>query len=228
MQRRALVAIDEPGTSVLIERALLSAGMEALTVPQNADAEILLQAERFELVFLDYHAPPRDGAEPVRRLRNLPAHHATPIVLISDDINPHAMAMGFAAGASFFLYKPIESRCVILLVRATQGAVENERRRLRRVPVRLKVFLNNDRKELQGETLDISMNGLLVQAPSTFPVGSSVEVRLYLSMGDRPLSCSGCVVRQPGHSRMGIQLGHLRPSECEKLQDFLLPLIRAD
>jgi hypothetical protein len=48
--------------------------------------------------------------------------------MISDDQNPHAMSQGFEAGASFFLYKPIDKERLLRLVRATQGAMKHGRR----------------------------------------------------------------------------------------------------
>jgi two-component system chemotaxis response regulator CheY len=228
MRGRALIVVDEPATSLLIEKALQSVGMEALTAPHSAVAAAFLHEGRFDLVFLDSHMVPGDGIELVRRFRGSRLHLTTPIVLISDDKNPGAVAKGFEAGASFFLYKPVEKRSVLQLVRATQGAMDNERRRTRRVAVHSKVHLRNAQRELEGETVDMSMNGFLVRAPSTFPVGSSLGVRLYLSPNVPPILAAGCVARIPGPNQMGIHLGQLSPVESQRLQEFLLPLIPAD
>jgi two-component system, chemotaxis family, chemotaxis protein CheY len=228
MQRRALIVVDEPATSLLIEKALQSVGMEALTAPHSAEAATLLHEARFDLVFLDYHRAPGDGIELVRGFRDPRLHFTAPIVLISDDKNPGAMAKGFAAGASFFIYKPVEKRSVLQLVRATQGAMEKERRRTRRVPVHSKVHLRKELRELEGETVDMSMNGLLVRAPFTFPVGSSLDLRLHLSPSVQPIIGTGRVARILVPNQMGIHLGQLSPAESQRLQEFLLPLIPAD
>jgi DNA-binding NarL/FixJ family response regulator len=81
----------------------------------------------------------------------------TPMVLISDDQRPSALSLGFAAGASFFLYKPIDKDRLLKLIRATQGAMEHERRRTRRVPIQSRVRLTMGDEELIGETVDVSM-----------------------------------------------------------------------
>jgi two-component system, chemotaxis family, chemotaxis protein CheY len=228
MQRRALIVVDEPATSMLIEKALQSVGMEALTAPHSAVAAAFLHEGRFDLVFLDSHMTPGDGIELVRRFRSSQLHSTTPIVLISDDKKPGAMAKGFEAGASFFLYKPVEKRNVLQLVRATQGTIEHERRRTRRIPVHSKVHLRNGQGELEGETVNMSMNGLLVRAPYTFPVGSSLDVRLYLSPSARPIIGAGRVARISGPNQMGIHLDQLSSAESQRMQEFLLPLIPAD
>ena len=76
-------------------------------------------------------------------------------------------------------------------------------------------------------TLDISLNGMLVQAPRVFPVGSLVQVSLDLSPGTPPVRAAARVVRVVGDNCMGIQLENAGMTETERLQKFLPPLISA-
>jgi PilZ domain len=133
--------------------------------------------------------------------------------------------VGFDAGASFFLYKPIERDRVLKLVRAAQGMYERERRRVRRVPVRQRVTLKCGSEEIEGETIDMSVSGLLVKAQRTFPPGSSLHMRLHLSAGADPVARSGSVVRIVQGNQMGIDMQRLKPTEEDAVQEFLLPLI---
>jgi DNA-binding NarL/FixJ family response regulator len=130
------------------------------------------------VVFLDFDMPFPDGAELTRQMRDAGFNRMTPVVLISGDQNPHAMSQGFQAGASFFLYKSIDKDRLLRLVRATQGAMEHERRRTRRVPAKVQSRQRIGPQEMDGETVDVSMDGLLVRAPKAIPVGSSVNIRL--------------------------------------------------
>lgn len=98
--------------------------------------------------------------------------------LISSDQRPSALSVAHAAGARFFLYKPIDKDRLLKLVRATQGVMEQERRRTRRVPIQSKVRLKFGEEEFEGETLDVSMSSLLVRASRTAPVGSSLQMSL--------------------------------------------------
>jgi PilZ domain len=136
--------------------------------------------------------------------------------------------VGFAAGASFFLYKPIDKDRLLKLVRATQGAMEHERRRTRRVRIQSKVRLKIGDEELFAETVDVSIGGLLVRAAHVVPVGSSLRMSLQLSHRMKPIMASGSVVRILGGNQMGIQLHQLTVSDSERLQEFLLPLIPAE
>jgi two-component system chemotaxis response regulator CheY len=228
MPRRALVVDDELVVCDMIGKILKSAGMEALTLTRSTEAPEILDEGTFDVVFLDLHMPSPDGIELARQMRSSRFNRMTPIIMISDDQRPSALSVGFAAGASFFLYKPIDKDRLLKLVRATQGAMENERRRTRRVPIQSKVRLKFGREELEAETIDVSMSGLLVRAPWIVPVGSSLRMSLQLSQRMRPILASGSVVRVLNGNQMGIQLDQLTLSDSEKMQEFLLHLIPAE
>lgn len=225
MQRRALVVDDEQATCELIQRVLYAAGVEALTLTRSVQAATFLAEGKFDMVFFDLHMGCPDGIELSREMRRAGFNRTTPIILLSDDQRPSAMTLGFAAGASFFLYKPIDKERLLKLIRATQGRMDHERRQTRRVPYQSKVRLRFGFEEILCETVDVSMNGILVKAPRTIPPGSSVQVSMDLSQRMRPLVGAGSVVRILNGDRMGIHLDRLPVEESERLQEFLLPMI---
>jgi DNA-binding response OmpR family regulator len=225
MKRRVLIVDDELETCTLIQRVVSAAGMDALTLTDSGQASGALAQCKFDLVFLDFHMPPPDGIELARELRQSRLNGTTPVVLVSDDQRPSALSIGFDAGASFFLYKPIEKEGVLKLVRATQGMVEGERRRVRRVPVRQRVVLTCGMESTEGETVDMSVSGVLVAARRTFPVGSIVQLKLHLSEGP-PTARWGSIARITKHNQMGIDMHRLKPTDEDAVQEFLLPLIQ--
>jgi DNA-binding response OmpR family regulator len=225
MQRRGLIVDDEAAVCEMLGKVLTSAGMESLALTRSSEAPALLSKGKFDMVFLDLHMAAPDGIELARQMRLSRWNQATPIVLMSDDQRPSAMSIGFEAGASFFLYKPIDRECLLKLIRATQGAMEYGRRRTRRVALRSKVRLRYGAEELEGETVDVSLSGILVKAGRTLPTGAPVHVSLDLAPRMRPLVGVGSVVRIVSGNQMGIQLDQLTVAESERLQEFLLPLI---
>jgi two-component system chemotaxis response regulator CheY len=222
MQRRALVVDDEQVVCQLIGKILKSVGIEALTLTRSTDAPEMLEEGMFDVVFLDLHMPSPDGIDLARQMRSSRFNRLTPIIMISDDQRPSALSVGFAAGASFFLYKPIDKNRLLKLVRATQGTIEQERRRTRRVPIQSKVSLQFVAEELEGKTIDVGMGGLLVHASRVLPLGSSLRMNLQLSPRMEPIAAAGSVVRILNGNQMGIQLNQLALSESERLQEFLL------
>jgi DNA-binding response OmpR family regulator len=222
MQRRGLIVDDEPLVCQMIGKVLNSAGMEALTLTRSTEAPEILEEGKFDVVFLDLHMPYPDGIELARQMRCSGFNRTTPIVLISDDQRPSALSVGFAAGATFFLYKPIDKDRLLKLVRATQGAMEHERRRTRRVPIQSKVRLKFGEEEFEGETVNVSLSGLLVRAPRIAPIGSSLQLSWHLSQRMKPIVAAGSVVRILGGNQMGIQLDQLNFRDSDRLQEFLL------
>jgi len=216
---------DEPAVCDLIQKVLISAGLEALTLTRSAEAPGLLEEGKFDVVFLDLHMASPDGLELAQQMRRTESNRMTPIILLSDDQRPSAMSIGFEAGANFFLYKPIDKDRLLKLVRATQGPLENDRRRTRRVPLQSRVQLRFGMEHQEGETVDVSPSGMLVKAPRILPAGSSVLVSLHLSGRMAPIVGTGSVVRIVGGNHMGIHLDRLAPPDSERLEEFLLPLI---
>jgi len=223
MGRRALVVLDEgPEESDLIQAVLKSSGMDCVTLTKRADAPALLNNETFAMVALDLQ-PLADAFALARQARESNFNRATPIILMSDDQSTAAVSGGFEAGVSFFLYKPVDEARLVKLVRATSDAAAPKKRRFRRVVLQSRVHLASAQRKLEAETIDISLNGMLVRAEGHFPAGSAIDVSLYLGSA-APIVCSGYVMRTLPGNRMAIQLDKLTPAESGRLQEFLLPL----
>lgn len=228
MQRQCLIVDDEPAVCEMLGKILTSSGMEALKLTRSAEVPELLVERKFDMAFLGLHMPAPGGIELARQMRLSEWHRTTPIILISDDQRPSAMSIGFSAGATCFLYKPIDKDRLLKLIRATQGAPECGTRRTRRVALQSKARLRQGAEELECETVNVSPSGILVKAGRTLPMGSSVHVSLDLAPQMKPVVGRGSIVRVSGGHQMGIQLDRLAIAESERLQEFLLFLIPND
>jgi DNA-binding response OmpR family regulator len=222
--KRALVVNDEPTMRILIQDVLASADTEAVVLGESVHAEEHYHAEKFDVIFIGLSGP-EDGIELVKKIRKSGFNWKTPIIVISDDLRPGALPQGFEAGATFFMYKPIDRAHLNRLIRVTHGTIEHEIRRFRRVPVTAKVRLRSGNVELIGETIDLSLNGALVSAPHAFPRGAAVEVSLYLDGEVNPIVGRGRVVRVLNDNQMAILLEHLPLEGNGRLQEYLLPKI---
>lgn len=227
MQRRALIVDDEPSLGELFREAIGATGMQVLSLNRSGEAASHLGKEKFDVVLLGLRMPALDGIGLTRQVRDSGFNRLTPVIVVSEDQQTAAVSQAFEAGANFFLYKPVDKKRLLQLIRATQGSIENERRRFRRVPCRLRVRLTSDTAELFGETRDISLDGMLVQAASKIPARSSVSVILHLPADPKPVVGMGTVTRVIGADQMGIHLSRMSAEENARLQEFLLPLIMA-
>jgi DNA-binding response OmpR family regulator len=230
MDSRILVVDDDTALCALMRDVLVQAtGTDVLALSDSRAASAHLAKEKFTVILLDFAMPSPDGPELTRLIRKAGVNQMTPVIMVSDDQSTSAISQGFAAGAHFFLYKPIDKSRLLRLVRAMQGAVEHERRRFRRVPLKARVRLQFDHEEIDGETIDLSLNGMLVHAFRPIPAATPVRVSLYApNQGGMPITGSGSVVRTLSGNRIGIQLNRLVPTESSRLQEFLLPMILSD
>jgi hypothetical protein len=170
--------------------------------------------------------PSPDGIEITRLVRASGCNQKTPVIIISGEEDPSVLTRGFHAGANFFLYKPVNKERLLNLARTTHSAVQAEKRHYQRVVVTRNVRLLSDHDVIGGETIDISLNGMLVRADRTFAPGSHVIVRRFLTPTEPPITSEGKVVRLTG-PHMGIHLDTMGLGASRRLQDFLLPLLWA-
>jgi len=222
-----LVVDDDALECQLLQRTLLSADIQAMTLTDSRQAIELARQQTFDAIFVDVNMPPPDGMEVTRQIRASEINRKTPVIMITGHEDPSMVARGFQAGISFFLYKPIVKDRLLNLVRVSHSVNRVEKRRFHRVAVQRKVEVETSGKILAGETVDVSLNGLLVRTSGTFPADSNVKIRLILNAGRPPLAAAGIVARVPSPNSMGICFNSIGMNESKQLQDFLLPLMIA-
>ena len=227
MTQQVLVVDDDLAECELLQRALHSADMQVLILTESRQANGILNTHTFDAIFVDVHMPPPDGLEITRQIRASDPNKATPIIMITGYQDPSIMARGFQAGITFFLYKPIVKDRLLNLVRLTHSVNRVEKRRFHRVQVRRNVKMKIDQDFLEGDTIDVSLNGVCVRTSKTFALGSPVKMSMELFPGQNPLTVSGLVARQAGQDSMGIHFNAIGIRESTQLQDFLLPLMIA-
>ncbi len=225
MNAKVLVVDDEPAACEMLRDVLSSAGLDAVMLTNSARAAERIAKEKFDAIFLDLRMPSPDGVELTVRLRAGGINQKTAVVMITADDDPAVLGRGFAAGATFFMFKPIEHSKILRVVRASQSSREQERRRFQRVPIQCKATLEASHLQTEGTTVDLSLGGILIEAPLMFPVGDPVKLDLHLGGNRAPLQATGCVVRVLAPGRMGIEFKGLTSQASSRLQEFLLPLI---
>ena len=225
METKALIVDDDPGMCELIQAILGSVDIAADILTDSAKAATRLQQTKFDAIFLDVNMPAPDGIELARQIRATGFNQKTLIIMVTGEEDRGLLARAFAAGANFFLFKPVDRQRVLRVVRASRCQIQDERRRFHRVAVCCKVLVESGGQKVEGSTVDVSINGLLVRSASVFSEGSPVDISLQLATGKPPVRAKGRVARVVGEDRMGIQLENLGAKESAQMQEFLLPLI---
>ncbi len=81
--------------------------MMVLAVPDGLSAVAAMQEFRPDLVMLDVNMPGLNGFEACERLRQLDLPAEFPIIMVTGEDDQAGVARAYAAGASYFLLKPI-------------------------------------------------------------------------------------------------------------------------
>ena len=227
MPAHALVVDDGARSCELISEILRSAGFEAASLASSSEAADRLTKEKFHAVFLDMRMPPPDGLELARAVRASRINASSVIVMITGEQERTLMKRAFEIGITFFLFKPVERNKLLKLIRVAESSIEQERLCFTRVPLRRTASLESAGKQIEGTTVDLSFDGMLVQSNFVFSTGTLVKVTLPLQTVSAPQQFEARVVRTLGSNHMGLQFNRPGAMESSRLQEFLLPLILA-
>ena len=104
-----VLVVDDLKTNVrMLEQALAKDGYTILTAFSGAEALLVIQHERPDLVLMDIRMPGRDGIEVCRQLKHDPATRLMPIVLMTGFSSAEDRIGAIEAGADDFLAKPVD------------------------------------------------------------------------------------------------------------------------
>jgi DNA-binding response OmpR family regulator len=121
-QPRVLVVDDDPGIRTSIRLALHAAGYRVLEAADGAAGLQLAQQEKPALIILDVRMPGLDGLSVAAELRRVGA--ATPILMLTSQVQVTERVAGLDAGADDYLGKPFDRRELLARVQALLRRVE--------------------------------------------------------------------------------------------------------
>jgi two-component system nitrogen regulation response regulator GlnG len=121
MTAHILIADDEDSLRWVLEKGLRQAGYEVTSVKDGAAAVRAVEAERFDLVFLDVRMPTLDGLAALARMREVRADVCVVVMTAHGTMETAIQAM--QRGAYDYLTKPFDLDEVLLLAeRALEAA----------------------------------------------------------------------------------------------------------
>ncbi|MGA2895331.1 MAG: PleD family two-component system response regulator [Xanthobacteraceae bacterium] len=118
MTARVLVVDDVPANVRLLEARLSAEYFDVITAMSGKEALAVCERAECDVVLLDVMMPDMDGFEVCRRLKNNPATHHIPVVMVTALDQPSDKVRGLEAGADDFLTKPIGELALIARVRS--------------------------------------------------------------------------------------------------------------
>lgn len=126
---RVLVVDDDEQGRELLRQCLDRAGHQVELAKSGEEAWDRLESEgpEIDVVLLDWVMPGMSGLELLGRIKNHPRHETIPVVIATAITDREAMVRGIAAGAYYFVTKPLDREVLCSIV--CTAAADHERYR---------------------------------------------------------------------------------------------------
>jgi two-component system chemotaxis response regulator CheY len=119
---RTILTVDDAATMrKLIAFTLGGAGHQVLEAEDGPAALATLGSAAVDLVISDLNMPKMNGVELVRRIRQLPRHAATPILMVTTESEAGVKQAAKQAGATGWIVKPFEPPQLLAIVKRVLG-----------------------------------------------------------------------------------------------------------
>ena len=117
MKKKTILVVDDSAVMRHLNSAILEeGGYQVLLAKDGSSALEHVREATVHLVLTDWTMIPMDGCELMRELRLLPGCTDVPILVLSAVSNDTSKAEARKAGASGWLYKPIEPKTLLAVV----------------------------------------------------------------------------------------------------------------
>ncbi len=103
---KILVVDDSLSMQKMVSLTLKTAGHEVVEASDGQQALAIAQKEAVDLVLSDVNMPNMNGIELCEKIRKLPSHKFTPILMLTTESAGDIKMKGKAAGATGWLVKP--------------------------------------------------------------------------------------------------------------------------
>jgi CheY-like chemotaxis protein len=108
--RKRILVVDDSKTALMMTTMIITKGSyEVLTAADGEEGVARAQQERPDLILMDVMMPRMDGFEACRRLRAQEATRDIPIIIVSTRGELGNVEVGYEAGCSDYVTKPINS-----------------------------------------------------------------------------------------------------------------------
>jgi CheY-like chemotaxis protein len=226
MELNALVVEDNASSLERICDALQGAGISAMATRSPLHASELLDRRKFDGIFLDLAMPGLNPAALSRQIRRSTRNATTPIIVVGeqDRPGPYAIKEAFAAGAQFYLAKPLDRAKLLHLVNSTQGSLMRERLRSQTVEMRTAVSCRTGSGEYSGVSTQVNETGIVFQFDGKLHSGDFVRLSFRLPRTECKVETTGTimrVMRDAGQQRAACRFDNLSSASLQAIHDFV-------
>ncbi|MCH6256925.1 response regulator [Puniceicoccaceae bacterium K14] len=112
-----ILTVDDAATiRKMVVFTLKGAGHRIVEATDGLDALSTLQSNPVDLIITDVNMPRMDGIELTKKIRSMPAHSRTPVILLTTESDPAKKQQGRAAGATGWIVKPFNQQQLLAVI----------------------------------------------------------------------------------------------------------------
>jgi CheY-like chemotaxis protein len=217
MKRTALLMCRNQSSLRLLAELLDQLQIEQEVCLSADDAVECLVQGHYSALVLDFDLP---GASQVVRMTRMSSSHRRPVIFAMVGARTH-VGETYQAGANFMLYKPLAPEQVLHALRAGRAFMQPDRRQSPREKLEALVYLQFGIAQLPGLILDLSQQGLSLQAPEPLPGVHRIPLRFVLPGTAHMIEGTGEVIWADDEGRAGMFFSHLTAASRRYLHNWL-------
>jgi CheY-like chemotaxis protein len=214
--KAVLMSRSQPSCQ-LVAGILQDSNISPVACDSAQEAIELMARGNYAALVLDFDIP---GAAQVAKLARLAPAESRPVVFAMIGAGTDVGGT-FEAGANFVLYKPLVEEQVLRSVRAARGFMRKDRRRKTRHTVQTVVYLLFGKAAIPTLMVDLSDEGLCIQAADPLPPIHEVPVHFLLPHSTRAIEAKAEIVWADDSGRAGMFFTHLARETQRRLKTWL-------
>ncbi|MFZ0287372.1 MAG: response regulator [Terriglobales bacterium] len=216
---KLLVVEDDLASLELMSEVFGSLKAEVRAMSDSQKAARIVAQEIFDGIFLDLEMPGLHGLELARLIRASSWNKTTPIIIVTGQDDRKTMQQAFAAGATFFLQKPIDRQKLTGLFRVVRGGLLESRRRHLRVPLQTNIVCTAGTRSLRGQSWNLSHGGMQIEVEGV-KIGETVHVSFRLPVSEVMIEATG-VIAWVNPNRQGIRFTSVSEQDQQAIRTFV-------
>lgn len=118
-ENKKVLAVDDSITMLTVLRLCLEKeGHSVDTASSGEQALSYLACNEYDVIFADYNMPSMDGITLTKKIRRLPSHKDTPVVIVTTESQIDKKSQGKDAGATGWVVKPFKPDQLVSVIKA--------------------------------------------------------------------------------------------------------------
>ncbi len=218
MGKSAAVLCHDERSLKILEASLDQLGMDLRNCRSHKEALEHVMSGECSALIVDFDLP--GAEEAIRMAALLPPEQKPNLLAVASRAWP-GTGNAFQSGANRIFYRPLEKELIKDALKSGKKRVPANRRKSARYEVKTLVYLETDHGTLTGVSIDISEQGLALQASEPVPVLSDVPFRLVLPGTHVTLNGHADVIWASDQGRAGLFFSKLAPAAQKHLKQWV-------